>query len=167
MKEIRLTRQMATLVDDADYEELSAFKWYAHSAAGGRLFYAARKVKRAGKRTVEYMHRRIIQPEPHLEVDHCNGKPLDNRRSNLKACSHAENLRNSRLYLTGGASFDRHTGKWFARVSINGKRIFLGRFRSRVEAMERVWDARLKAHGLDTIPVTGTADSSFQKGISH
>ena len=166
MKEIRLSRQMVTLVDDADYEELSAFKWYAHSAPGGK-FYAAHKVKRGSKWTVEYMHRRIIRPAPHLDVDHCNGESLDNRRSNLKACSRAENLRNSRLYLTGGAYFDRHTGKWFARTSINGKNVFLGRFRSRVEAMERVWEARLKAFGVDTKMGTGAADSSFQEGISH
>ena len=59
MKEIPLTQGMVTLVDDEDYEDLSAFKWCA--MRNYHTFYAVRHVRRLdGRRAMEWMHRVVL-----------------------------------------------------------------------------------------------------------
>jgi len=45
MKKILLTQGQYALVDDADYEELSNFNWYAKWDAHTKSFYAGRYIK--------------------------------------------------------------------------------------------------------------------------
>lgn len=69
---IPLTRGAATLVDDADYPQLAAFRW--HCTAKG---YAARVVVHpGGKKQTIYMHRQLLDAPPELQVDHIN---VDNK----------------------------------------------------------------------------------------
>lgn len=93
MKIIPLTQGLITVVDDADYEELSKFKWCAAKSGGGK-WYAKRGVRRNGKVENVYMHREILNCRNGYEVDHDNGWSLDNRRGNLKEVTKAENLKN-------------------------------------------------------------------------
>ncbi len=90
MREISLTRGYVTIVDDADYEELSAFKWRTQGPMGkAGLVYAVRGIPDNG---CIYMHRAITNCIVGMKVDHINGNGLDNRRANLRICTHAENI---------------------------------------------------------------------------
>lgn len=140
MKEIPLTKGFVTVVDDDDFTELSQHKWLANVSISGRV-YAQRRLKIGGKWKHEYMHRRLLGEPQDLDVDHINGDSLDNRRVNLRACSRSENLINS-INASRGAFFDKRTRKWFARISHNGKRYFLGRFPSQQEAIAAIAEAR-------------------------
>jgi hypothetical protein len=55
MKIIPLTKGHAAIVDDVDYERVSAFKWTA--AIREHKVYAFRSIRKAGKRLTEYLHR--------------------------------------------------------------------------------------------------------------
>ena len=78
-----------TLVADADYESLVADKW---RNTGG---YAGRAIGiEGGKQGGELMHRRILNAPDGVQVDHINHNTLDNRRSNLRLCSLAQNQMN-------------------------------------------------------------------------
>ncbi len=88
MKFIELTQGKRAIVDDEDYELIASRKWYAAKAGRG-YFYAVRE---EGGRRVS-MHR-AIAGYPGKVVDHINGDTLDNRRSNLRAVSNAENVQN-------------------------------------------------------------------------
>lgn len=76
---------------------------------------------------------------PEGEIDHINGDKHDNRLSNLRLVSHAENMKNQVRYrnnATGltGVSVHKATGKYVAQISNAGKRRHLGLFDDAQEA---------------------------------
>ena len=81
---IPLTRGLVALVDAADYEWLSQWKWSADGDG-----YAVREER--GERIK--MHRLLLPGAP--TVDHANRVRHDNRRCNLRACDRQEHARNT------------------------------------------------------------------------
>lgn len=87
---------------------------------------------------------------PNQYVDHKNRNRYDNRKSNLRCCTYAENNRNRGLCATNksgviGVHFDKKRNKWTASITLNGKKIFIGRFENKEAAIQ----ARLqKEHEL-------------------
>src|SRR6266566_1493572 len=90
MQKISLTQGRSALVDDKDYAWLSKWKW--HCTEHGY----ARRCGYPEKSPIS-MHREILglQKGDRKIVDHKNGNKLDNRRSNLRLCTFAQNIRNS------------------------------------------------------------------------
>ena len=93
--------------------------------------------------SIYYAHRIIWvwmtgdQPET---VDHIDGNGLNNRWENLRNVSHSENMRNRKLNKNStsgmaGVHQTKRSGKWQARISVDGKRISLGAFESKDEAI--------------------------------
>lgn len=76
---------------------------------------------------------------PEDQIDHANGVRDDNRLSNLRAVSHAENGRN-RTARRGGTSrfpgvyWHKSDGKWRAKIMIDGKTKHLGMFTKELKA---------------------------------
>src|SRR5665213_3111116 len=99
MREIQLTKGKIALVDDADYEYLSQFKWQAHRR-GGKTYYAKTDI---GRRSVG-MHQ-LVMDAGDLEVDHRDGNGLDNRRSNLRLATHSQNQCNRGLQRNSTSGF--------------------------------------------------------------
>jgi hypothetical protein len=123
---IPLTQGKFAIVDAEDYERLSRHKWRVLKIKGDR-FYAART---AGGKTI-LMHREIMNPPPGMLCDHKNHNTLDNRRSNLRICTAAQNQQN-RLPNTGGTSrykgvlWHKEHQKWQAKIGYNGRHIHIG-----------------------------------------
>jgi hypothetical protein len=127
---IPLKYGLHVIVDAADYEWLSRYKWFLCGAG-----YAARH---APGKTI-FMHREIMQAPPGMVVDHINGNRMDNRRSNLRICTRPENLRNAAkrsgcLSLYKGVSFDCKMNQWFATIWFEGRSIALGHYHDEVDA---------------------------------
>jgi hypothetical protein len=141
MKTIPLTQGKVALVDDEDYDRVNAHKWCAHRE--GRRWYAVHAVYRDGQRTLERMHRFILDAgDSPLEVDHINGAGLDNRRINLRLVTKHENMRNTYKHRAGrlpGAYFCLYLKirPWQARIRIDGCTRYLGYFETEREAHER------------------------------
>ncbi len=91
-KLIPLSQGKFAIVDAEDYDRLSSYKWAVSKKRNN--WYAK---GRCGGLTIK-MHRVImgLKKGDGKEVDHRNGNGLDNRKENLRLCSHAENLRNQR-----------------------------------------------------------------------
>lgn len=86
---IELTRGYVAIADDEDADLLLPHKWTTLRVTD-RHVYAFRKV---AKRAV-LMHRVITGAVKGQVVDHINGNTLDNRRNNLRLCTHAQNMTN-------------------------------------------------------------------------
>ncbi len=82
MKEIRLTQGKVALIDDADFEWLSQWKW--RCSRHFRTWYAMRTVHSLGKTMTVSMHRLITGAKPGEQVDHVDGNGINNQRNNLR-----------------------------------------------------------------------------------
>lgn len=72
-------------------------------------------------------------------IDHINGNPTDNRLSNLRDVSNAENLKNASLSKGNtsgfcGVHWHSKNKKWQAKIGVAGRTVHLGYFDSVVEA---------------------------------
>ena len=137
MKKIPLTQGKFALVDDEDYEWLSQWKWCAVHARG--RWYAVRSYL---KKRCLWMHREIMKCPVDKEIDHISGNGLDNRKANLRICTHRENCQNRRPNKNGTSTFKgvywySRIRKWTAIICNGKERIFLGNFLSEKEAARR------------------------------
>lgn len=147
MKEIALTKGKKVIVDDDVFAEINKYSWYYNSNG-----YAARRetLSRGVSKNVKMHHKIIGKPSKGFVVDHINRNKLDNRRSNLRFCSksvNALNSKNNRKNNTSGfigVSYDRSRRKWSASITINYKKIHLGRFHYKKDAVK----ARREANKL-------------------
>lgn len=148
-REIPLTQGKVAIVDDADFDLVSGWKWFA--VVGKKSFYAVRTVnisKRSKLRVA--MHRFLAGAHDGDVVDHIDGNGLDNRRSNLRVCSARDNARNIRARAGSsrfkGVSFHRGVGKWQAYVAAEGQR-YLGVFDNEIDAALAHDEAARALHG--------------------
>lgn len=117
------------LVDAADAAAVGAYLWSMYNG------YAARKVYIGGKRLNVRMHREILGLGPNdPDVDHIYGNTLDNRRENLRVCTHAQNRQNRQNRSYRGASWHAETKRWVARAQLGWKFHYLGLYDTEEEA---------------------------------
>lgn len=86
-------RPVEVLIDADDFHRLHHTKWFLSRFARtgrGDYYYVASKAD-GGTRL---LHREIMNPGRNMVVDHINDNRLDNRRSNLRVCTHAVNMGN-------------------------------------------------------------------------
>lgn len=129
-----VTMPKGVLVDEVDLPKVCQYKkWFI--AKRGNVF--ANHYERLGvscyRRRAVSLHRLIMGFPQGADVDHINGDPLDNRRANLRICSHKENSRNTKLSKNNssgvnGVRWNSDKRKWVARIKHNYKTIFLGYF---------------------------------------
>lgn len=128
-REIPISKGYVAIVDDADYPLLSSIRWFAKIKSN--TVYAYHR----GRHGKFSMHRKILNPPSGLEVDHRNRNGLDNRRENLRACTHSENMLNSKSFTSQrGITFDKCHNRWKARILRDGKRVSLGSFLNETDA---------------------------------
>lgn len=120
------------LVDDDMLPVLNNYKWHVNS----------NYVRGYARGEVVKMHRLIMSAPKGVEVDHINGNPLDNRRENLRLCSHAQNMANRKVNSTSasgykGVNYDKNMSRrkrWAASIHHEGRRIKIGRYFTKEEA---------------------------------
>lgn len=146
-REIKLPTGHVVIVDQKDFRRLSAFSWTV--ARAKHTNYAR------SSQTGQPMHRYLLDAPRGSVVDHVNGNGLDNRRSNLRICTRAENLQNRRKHKVGTSRFKgvylRYKGKkhclWMARIFVQGKLNSLGLYRNEEDAAKAYDIAAIAIHG--------------------
>jgi len=142
------------LIDDEDYDLIKKYPWSLNG--DGKKGYAQSHI--AGK-TI-FMHRLIlgILNNPEVETDHINRCRLDNRRFNLRKCTHSENRKNTNSWGKSkylGVSIVNYIKRYYdkvyhytdirAAIRINGKQKHLGCFKTEIEAA-KIYDEQAKIH---------------------
>lgn len=150
MKQILLTKGKFALVDDNEYERVSAFKWNYNGGYAKRNAYVP-MIKGVRKGRTILMHRFIMNTPDGMHTDHKDGNPLNNQKSNLRICTVSENVRNkrghSKISKFKGAYFNKRDQKWFSMIAVNKKLIQLGRFKSEEDAATAYNLAAFLHHG--------------------
>lgn len=121
------------MVDDIDFERINKWRWSACLMRKAKWCYAVTFVK--GKPI--YMARLITNAPKGKVVDHINGNTLDNRRCNLRVVTTRENSGNTYKHRANPVALGtnlRSWGKYEARITIDGKRKYLGMFKTQIEA---------------------------------
>lgn len=143
MADIILTKGFIATVDEEDAVRLARYSYHVVGRAGKE--YAARWDSLTGK--ARYLHHDVLQvdstelAEKGLNVDHINRNGLTNNKENLRIVNKFTNIQNSdRVEKQTGITYDAVTKKYRAYINIHKKtgtkRIYIGRFRSRQEAVE-------------------------------
>lgn len=141
------------VIDLEDKDKIMAKNWFISTHG-----YAFANNWINGVNKPIFAHRLIMGANGrHQSVDHINHDILDNRKSNLRLCSHAENLRNTKKRCGAktsrfkGVSFSKQKNKWRARVTLNGKEVnrFFG---SEFEARDWYDETSVKLFGQFACP---------------
>jgi hypothetical protein len=143
---IPLTQGKFAIVDAEDFDWLNQYQWYACKCKS--TYYAAR-VERG--KTIR-MHREIMRAPKGVLVDHINHTGLDNRKSNLRLCTNAQNCYNQRPSARGtsrykGVSWHKCSRKWSARVRCDGKFNNLGDYKDEMAAAMAYDDKAVELFG--------------------
>ena len=148
MKKIPLTQNKFAIVDDEDYEFLSQWKWYYKNGYAIRAINCGKINNKIKIKTI-MMHRVILKTSKEKHTDHINWDGLDNRKCNLRECTHSENHMNIRKkegctskYI--GVYWHKLGKKWISFIRVKGKKKYLGLFKLEKQAAEAYNIAALK-----------------------
>ena len=131
------------VIDSEDLEKIQTRAW---QNSGNNYFKTNYKNKNL------YLHRFIMGEPEGFAIDHINHNKLDNRKSNLRICTRAENQWNRGLQKNNssgykGITFNKTKGKWQSYIKHNKKNVFVGHFNTPEEAYAAYCKAAKELHG--------------------
>ena len=138
--------------DLEDYDKIKDYYWFINSKGYVTSFV---HLKDGSKSYITlYFHRIITNCSEDMTVDHINGRNTrnDNRKENLRICTHQENLFNKEIIKTNkssktGVFWNKTTNKWKSFIGYSGERINLGSFDTFEDAVKARVEAEIKYFG--------------------
>lgn len=120
-------------IDEEDFDKIKKYRWRLLSnnciSAWNENF------------TKEFLVHRLIMnvSDGKIKIDHIDGNRYNNKKSNLRLCSNAENNRNTSKRITNksgykGVSWEKRFSRWRATITFEGKQIHLGTYKDITEA---------------------------------
>jgi len=117
---VPLTQGQFAIIDVGDAEIVGQYAWHLHQTANG-AFYARRTrwqhEMRPGVSRSQALHQFLIDVPDDMEIDHRNGDGLDNRRQNLRICTHSQNMANRKIKTGKYKGVRRYMGRWRAQIT--------------------------------------------------
>ncbi len=148
MKSIQLSQNKIATVDDADWNVVAGFRWYAVRRC--HRFYAVASVAMTKRKIL--MHRLLTNPPRDKDVHHIDGNGLNNTRANLKVICRRDHIstysthKNNKVGYKGVIFRPPQRGRsafFIAHVMRNRKAVFTRFFRTAEEAA-RAYDAKMR-----------------------
>lgn len=129
------------IIDTEDLPKVQSYKWHIDNSRPS-LQYAQASLNNSTVR----IHKLIM---PSLQqIDHINHNGLDNRKSNLREATNAENNRNKKIDNPNrGIRYNSKVGSYYVRIMVNKKEISLGAYKTLEEARQARIDGEIKYFG--------------------
>jgi hypothetical protein len=142
------------LLDNSDLKLVSGYNWWLSKSSYSNTFYAATWIKINNKRIALSMHRLFLnlKNSNKKKVNHINGNGLDNRRKNIRECTHEERQANQHIPKNNqsgykGVYWKQKNGMWCAQIGLHNKHLYLGLFDSPINAAIAYNEAAKKYFG--------------------
>jgi hypothetical protein len=152
MAQFQLPTGETVLIDDTDAAWVSEFPWRARKSH--QKLYVIAWVLVDGRKTCLRLHRCVLGVlDPSIFVDHKSGDTFDNRRANLRSCTHTQNIRNqvrtqpSKSSKYKGVMWSPRYEKWTGQIKADGKKYYLGVFNNEESAARAYNAAAMRLHG--------------------
>jgi len=148
---IELTQNRTAIFDAEFLPIVEELKWGAMKGKYTSYATARNRLDDGTVKTI-FMHRLLTDTPEDMVADHINGDGLDNRLSNLRVVTVAQNNLNSRVRNDSqsgikGAYYDKRKGTYYSRIKVDGKNIYLGTFNNAEEAAQAYAESSAKYHG--------------------
>lgn len=135
------------LISPEDYKTVSKHKWSVD-----KYGYVITSIGQNPVTSLK-LHRYLLDAPKGFFVDHINGDPSDNRRSNLRICNVAESSYNTKKHSTnrsgykGVSVYPKRNKKYLATIRAGGKHFCLGYYFTAEDAAKAYDEAALRLHG--------------------
>lgn len=146
MKEIKINDDVVMMVDDEDYDYLMLYDIYLNQH-GYPYCKPKPKYKKMGLFSSKLAHSVLLDKGVKgrkIVIDHIDGNKLNNQKSNLRVCTHTDNMRNRKpqcIYANKevaskykGVYWFKEQEIWRVQVYVNGKRKPYGLFTNEIAA---------------------------------
>jgi hypothetical protein len=128
------------LLDDEDYEYI--VNCYDLKMRGEYVYCSPKKKFRGMGLFSMQLQKVLMLPDRlgrKIVVDHRDGNERNNQKSNLRICTHPQNMKNrkkskGRTSIYKGVSWDTRRGAWKAKISSDNKQQSLGYFKDEIPA---------------------------------
>lgn len=133
-----------TIIDAEDIDKIKNYK----ISLKGNYVYANINNKAVPLHRIVTDTERLVNKR-YFPIDHIDGNTLDNRKNNLRICTISENMYNTKNHREGKCGVRKHIqkGKYIsyqAYISVNGKQISLGYYRTEELARNARQEAEIK-----------------------
>lgn len=150
MKRLKLKNSDKTaLLDADDYSRINQYEWLLKSDSRCSNLY----VVRYKNFKAILLHRVIMRPDVNVQIDHKNGDGLDNRKINLRECTHIQNRFNRKIHKNNKCGYkgvywqEYPQRKWRVTIYKEKKKIHVGYFDDLIEAAKAYNEAAIEYHG--------------------
>lgn len=142
-------RDKPAIIDKEDYQKVKNLHWNNEKP----YLYTTSTIQSNNQKTIIRLHRLILGVNNEtVFVDHINGNPLDNRKSNLRIVTSQQNCYNHKKRIDNtsgvtGVKLVKKNNSWNARIVVNKKEISLGCYKRFEDAVKARKDAEEKYFG--------------------
>jgi len=142
------TNGFEVIIDLTMKEKITKYKWWV-LIRNNRPNSVYRSTRVQGKNKTIRISRELLGKTEGMVIDHINNNPLDNRISNLRFCTLAQNSQNRKSHIKKykGVYWQKADSIWIATIQRDNKKYHLGSFKTQIEASVAYNKAAIKLHG--------------------
>jgi len=148
LRDIKQREVARAIIDIKDVEKIRCYKWHALKRKHGICMATTINGN------PECMPNIIMgfKSNNKHQIDHKDRNPLNNRKINLRICTHSQNQMNKNKGKNNtsgykGVYWHKRNKKWAAHIRFNNKKYHIGYFNKKTEAAMAYNKAAVKHHG--------------------